>query len=195
MHDVIDLSRSRPPPPRDEVTAWLGMVVFLGSWAMMFAALFFAYGLVRARAPSWPPPDQPGLPLFVPAVNTLVIALSSAALAAALRGLRARRRRIPARWLALAAALGGAFLVLQASVWARLWTLGLVPSSGPFASVFYALTTFHALHVLVGLVALVWLAGRAAARGASYRSVRLWSMYWHFVGVVWVVLYTTVYVL
>jgi len=191
---VIDLTRSRPPP-RDEVTAWLGMVIFLGSWAMMFAALFFAYGLVRARAPSWPPLDQPALPLLVPAVNTAVIGFSSAALVAAMRALRVRRVRAPARWLALAASLGGAFLVLQALVWARLLALGLVPSGGPFASVFYALTAFHALHVLVGLVALVWLASRAAARGASYRSVRLWSMYWHFVGVVWVVLYTTVYVL
>jgi cytochrome c oxidase subunit 3 len=177
----------RPPssPPRDDVTAWLGMVLFLGSWAMMFAALFFAYGLVRAHAPAWPPFDQPALPLLVPGVNTVVIALSSAALVVA------SRRPTRKRWLGLAASLGGVFLVLQSLVWAHLWALGLVPSGGPFPSVFYGLTTFHALHVLVGLVALAWL----ASRGTSGRSVRLWSMYWHFVGVVWVVLYATVYVL
>jgi cytochrome c oxidase subunit 3 len=174
---------------RDDVTAWLGMVVFLGSWAMMFAALFFAYGLVRAHAPAWPPFDQPALPLLVPGVNTVVIALSSAALVVEARA--RRRPAVPGRWLAAAASLGGAFLVLQALVWARLWALGLVPSGGPFPSVFYALTAVHALHVLVGLVALAWL----ASRGASDRSVRLWSMYWHFVGGVWVVLYATVYVL
>jgi cytochrome c oxidase subunit III len=198
---VIELRRKlpqpqpQPQPPRDDVTAWLGMVIFLGSWAMMFAALFFAYGLVRAHARAWPPFDQPTLPLLVPALNTVVIGLSSAALVAAVRALRARRRLAPARWLALAAALGGVFLVMQTLVWARLLALGLVPSGGPFPSVFYALTTFHALHVLVGLVALVWLASRAAAHATSNRSLRLWSMYWHFVGAVWVVLYVTVYVL
>ena len=193
--DIVDLGRVRARPTRDDVTAWLGMVVFLGSWAMMFAALFFAYGLVRARAPSWPPLDQPALPLLLPAANTAVIALSSAALVAALRALRARPSRTPGLWLAVAAALGALFLVLQSVVWARLWLLGLVPSGGPFASVFYMLTAFHALHVLVGLVALVWLAARALAGRAALRSVRLWSMYWHFVGVVWVVVYATVYVL
>lgn len=193
--DVIDLARvRRPRPSREDVTAWLGMVVFLGSWAMMFAALFFAYGLVRARAPAWPPVDQPDLPLLVPALNTAVIGLSSAALVVALRALQSGRRA-PARWLLCASALGAVFLVLQAIVWARLWNSGLVPSGGPFASVFYALTAFHALHVLVGLAALAWLTRRAAARRASLLSVRLWSMYWHFVGVVWVVLYAAVYVL
>jgi heme/copper-type cytochrome/quinol oxidase subunit 3 len=192
--EVIDLKRAKAPP-RDDVTAWLGMVIFLGSWAMMFAALFFSYGLVRAHAPSWPPLDQPALPLLVPALNTVVIGLSSAALVAAMRALRAGRRQTPARWIALAASLGAVFLVLQALVWARLLALGLVPSGGPFPSVFYALTAFHAVHVLVGLVALVWLARRAAAHSASILSVRLWTMYWHFVGFVWVVLYATVYVL
>lgn len=193
--DIIDLARRRRPrPSREDVTAWLGMVVFLGSWAMMFAALFFAYGLVRARAPSWPPVDQPDLPLLIPALNTFVIGLSSAALAVAMRALQTGRRS-PVRWFTGASALGAVFLVLQSLVWARLWSSGLLPTGGPFPSVFYALTAFHALHVLVGLVALVWLTRRAAARRASLLSVRLWSMYWHFVGVVWVVLYATVYVL
>jgi heme/copper-type cytochrome/quinol oxidase subunit 3 len=192
---VLDLAARRRAPP-GELTAWLGMVVFLGSWAMMFAGLFFAYGLVRARAPEWPPPDQPALPLLLPGVNTAVIAASSAALAAARRALLARGRRAGAALLALAAGLGALFLLLQTAVWARLWQGGLVPSGGPYPSVFYGLTALHALHVLVGVVALASLALRArGVRGAPHPSVRLWGMYWHFVGVVWLVLYGTVYVL
>jgi heme/copper-type cytochrome/quinol oxidase subunit 3 len=70
-----------------------------------------------------------------------------------------------------------------------------VPDSGPYGSVFYALTTFHALHVLVGLVALVTLTFRAWQRRATRTSVRLWGMFWHFVGAVWLALYLAVYLL
>src|SRR5712692_9335115 len=70
----------RPPRAREETTAYLGMIIFLGSWAMMFAALFFAYAFARARADVWPPPDLPRLPLAVPGFNTLVLAASSAAI-------------------------------------------------------------------------------------------------------------------
>jgi cytochrome c oxidase subunit III len=193
---VVDLARYGTRPTDREVNSWLGMVIFLGSWAMMFAGLFFSYGLVRARAPAWPPADQPPLPLLVPGLNTAVIAASSAAVALALRSFRARRRRAVAWSLTVATALGVAFLVLQAVVWVRLWREGLVPSGGPYPSVFYGLTALHALHVLVGLGALAWLTARAfGARGAARLTVRLWGMYWHFVGTVWLVLYGTVYVI
>jgi cytochrome c oxidase subunit III len=86
------------------------------------------------------------------------------------------------------------FLALQAVVWTGVWRRGLVPSGGPYASVFYAFTAFHALHVLVGLAALGWLASRVASSARPLRTeVRLWGWYWHFVGVVWAALYVTVY--
>jgi len=67
MGDVVPL---RSPRARRDTTAWLGMIIFLASWAMMFAALFFAYGIVRLRAQVWPPPELPALPLRLPLVNT-----------------------------------------------------------------------------------------------------------------------------
>jgi heme/copper-type cytochrome/quinol oxidase subunit 3 len=192
---VLDLAARRRAPAA-EVTAWLGMVVFLGSWAMLFAGLFFAYGLVRARAAVWPPLDQPPLPLGLPGLNSAVIAASSAALVAALRASGGRTRRAAAPLVAAAASLGVLFLALQAVVWTGLWRAGLVPSGGPYPSAFYALTTLHALHVLVGVVALAGLAFRArGGREAPRLSLRLWSMYWHFVGVVWLLTYAAVYVL
>jgi len=179
---------------RDETTAWIGMVLFLGSWAMLFAGLFLAYGLVRAHAPEWPALDQPRLPLLVPGLNTLVMLASSAALVQALRALALGRPSAPT-WLAGATALGVVFLAVQLAVWARLWDQGLVPSGGPFPSVFYGLTVVHAAHVLVGVAALAWLTRRAVVDAAAARlPVRLWGMYWHFVGAVWLVLYGGVYV-
>jgi cytochrome c oxidase subunit 3 len=162
--------------PRER-TSLLGMVMFMAAWAMLFAALFFAYGLLRLRAPAWPPADLPRLPRGVPALATALLGLSSVALA------RGRRRGIAA-----AALLGGGFLALQALVWRTMIAGGLRPPLGPYASVFFGLTAFHALHVVVGLAALGWLVVRPAPL-----PVRLWSLYWHMVGVIWAVMFVAVY--
>jgi heme/copper-type cytochrome/quinol oxidase subunit 3 len=169
------------------------MAVFLGSWAMLFIALFFAYAFVRARAPAWPPPGVPSLPRLVPGLNTVVIAASSAAMARAVRAQEHGRAGRAAAALGLTAGLGAVFLALQALVWTDLWRGGLVPSGGPYGSVFYAFTAFHALHVLVGLAALAWLALRARRRATTRTAVRLWGWYWHFVGALWGALYVTIY--
>jgi len=191
---VHGLDRYRRRPRGAALTAHVGMAIFLGSWAMLFAGLFFAYAFVRARAPVWPPLDAPPLPRLIPGLNTLAIAASSAAVVRAVRAQELGRGRSASLRLGAAVVLGVTFLVLQTLVWTDLWRAGLVPSGGPFPSVFYAFTAFHALHVLVGLAGLAWLAFRARARaGATATDVRLWGWYWHFVGVLWVVLYATVY--
>lgn len=189
----------RPAKARSETTAFIGMVVFLASWAMMFAALFFAYGYVRSRAGEWPPEDLPALPLALPALNTAVLLASSALLQGAVYRIK-RAHLAGVGWLiALSGALGAVFLALQLVVWAGLYREGLRPDSGgPYASVFYGLTWFHALHVLVGLIALAVLAARAfkgAYSAAKYLPVRLWTLYWHFVGIVWALMFASVFVL
>jgi len=191
--DVRELQDYRLRRSDDEVTSYIGMIIFLASWAMMFAALFFAYAVMRFRAPLWPPPDQPPLPILLPTLNTVVIAASSASVAFAVRASALGRRRRAFAGLSIAAVLGASFLMLQVVVWSSLWRAGLVPSSGPYGSVFYALTTFHALHVLVGLTALTALALRERAQRTTRTAVRLWGMFWHFVGCIWLALYLSVY--
>jgi cytochrome c oxidase subunit III len=116
-----------------------------------------------------------------------------AALGAARRG---RLVRVTAG-LAVTLLLGAGFVALQVVLWTGLWHAGLRIDGGTFASVFYALTVWGALHVLVGLFALAWLALRSR-RGehnpGRHVGLRLWTAYWHFVGVVWLVLYATVFV-
>lgn len=189
---VYGLERYRHRPRGEERTAHVGMAIFLGSWAMLFIGLFFAYALVRTRAPLWPPLDAPPLPRLIPGLNTLAILASSAAMVRAVRSVELGRNRQGFQGLAAAAALGAVFLGLQALVWGSLWRAGLLPSSGTFGSVFYAFTVFHALHVAVGVGGLTWAAFRAR-RGAGRSAARLWSWYWHFVGVLWVALYATVF--
>lgn len=197
--------KAAPPQMAPEVrlaahrstTAFLGMVIFMASWAMLFAGLFFAYGVVRAGAHPWPPTDMPDLPLLLPGMATLALALSSLCLHKALE--HVRRGGDGAGFLVMAGAgLGSVFLVLQVNVWQQMWLLGLTPTAGPYASVFYGLTVFHALHVVVGLLALGYLALQTARHRydqTQHIPLRLWTLYWHMVGVVWGLMYILVYVL
>lgn len=176
-----------------ERTAVLGMVIFLASWAMLFAGLFFAYAVIRLRTPAWPPLDLPRVPLGLPLLATGVLGLSSLVLEGVRRDAVASRG--VARGLAGATLLALLFLGLQAVVWIRLWAGGLRPDSGTYASVFFGLTAFHALHVVVGVVALGFLAIRAVLPGAGTMRIplRLWALYWHMVGIIWAALFLLVY--
>jgi cytochrome c oxidase subunit 3 len=182
---------------RGEDTAWLGMTLFLGSWAMMFASLFFAYGMLRLRQPGWPPPGTPPLPLLLPSVNTGVLALNSLALERALRAARRGEQSQAVAGLVEGLVLGVAFVALQVVLWTSLFKSGLALEDGSLAAVVYGLTGFHALHVLVGLLGL-GLVLPAVLRGtlnaARNNRLRLWVMYWHFVGVVWLAMYLLIFV-
>jgi cytochrome c oxidase subunit III len=192
---------SLPRARRRDATATVGMTIFLGAIAMLFAALFFAYAVMRAQAPTWPPPGQAPLPRGALGLNTLILIAASvvlrAALAAARRGeLRPSRARAGA-----ALALGGAFLGAQILVWRGLVSAGVGPASGIYGSVFFAISGFHALHVGGGLVALAALVldrrsfasvpnpPREVTEAPVARRLRLCALYWDFVVVVWVLFY------
>ena len=142
--------------------------------------LFFAYAVLRLRAPAWPPDGLAPLPRLLPAVNTLVLLASSLALRLGTRPEAEENPGALFRALKAAIALGGLFLVLQLAVWTTLWRAGFTFASGIYGSIFYGLTTLHAVHILAGLVALALpRAGRAkrplrfrpAERRAPHRDV------------------------
>jgi cytochrome c oxidase subunit 3 len=156
---------------RREMDATVGLLVFFGTTAMLFAALLLAYAVLRAQAPHWPPPGAPPLPRGLAGLNTLVLLGASAAL------WRARRSGERA-WSIAAGALGAGFLAGQIVLWRQLVIAGLGQLPG---QVLLALSALHAVHVAAGLVVL-----------ASSRRVRLVSLYWDFVLAVWIVLYLAV---
>jgi heme/copper-type cytochrome/quinol oxidase subunit 3 len=175
-----------------ERTAMLGMVLFLASWAMLFAALFFAYGVLRVRALAWPPPDLPAVPRGLPTLATGVLAAASLLVETGLRRLRAGLRGAAFGSVLGSALLGALFLALQITVWRQLWHAGLRLEAGPYPSVIFGLTVFHGLHVAVGLAALLYVAVRLRAgayTAVSHIPLRLWSIYLHMVGVIWAVMY------
>ncbi len=177
-------------------TSYLGLVVFLAAWTMMFGALFFAYGILRLRFPQWPPPGYDPLPLGWPGINTLIIVAASGLLYLGQRGLHGEQAKRFPWFLSAAILLGAAFLALQLHVWVGLWRQGFRLGGGIYPSVFYLLTIFHALHVVVGLALLIALwpaAWRPARLVAAASRLRLATVFWHFVGAVWLVLFVIVY--
>src|SRR5687768_5715378 len=99
--------------PEERTLAYSGMVIFLGSWAMMFAALFFSYAVLRVSAPIWPAPGVARLPLGLPGINTLLLLASSRTLSVALA--RSKRGELKAARTGLlrTIALGSGFVALQ----------------------------------------------------------------------------------
>ena len=135
---------------RQERTTLIGMAIFLGSWAMLFAALFFSYALLRVGAKVWPPAGLPHLPLLVPGLATGILTIGSIALH---RGYTRWRHNgpqngsgdqsaPPAGYVFVALVATAGFLVLQTLVWQQLYTAGLTPSAGTYGSVFYGFTVF-----------------------------------------------------
>ncbi|HEX2568333.1 MAG TPA: heme-copper oxidase subunit III [Polyangia bacterium] len=193
-----DTDRARLRAARHaEGTSYLGMAIFLGGWAMMFAALFFSYGVMRIHAATWPPPGALRLPIAMPLVNTLVLLASSVTLQLGLYTIRNWRVAELPRWIVATIGLGVAFLGLQVAVWRDVWARGLRPDTSTYGSVFYALTAVHALHVVAGLIALVVVlvpALRGQYRKNRHTPVRMMAMFWHFIDIVWVLMFLAVYV-
>jgi len=167
----------------------IGMAIFLGSDVMGFGGLLLAYALLRTQAASWP---QPALRFdrALASVLTAVLLASSATMTAALG---AGRAGSPAtrRWLLATAALGAAFVGGQALEFVRLATghhLGL--SADQAASLFYVLTGFHGLHVAAGVAILLGVARRPARE-----PLEVVSLYWQFVDLIWIVIFTVIYLL
>ena len=178
------------------LTSSVGMLVFVGSWSMMFAALFFSYAMLRVHTGRWPPGGVV-LPLSLPTLNTALLLLSALTMH---RCSRAARPGLYARvvpYLCATIVLGTLFLVLQVATWIPLWEAGFTMRSGLHGGVFYLLTFFHGAHVLVGIVWLVSVLPGALHPGILARRVvrlRMAGIFWHFIDAIWVFIFLGVYV-
>ncbi len=187
-----------PPDAEKRKTAFLGMIVFIASWTMMFGVMFFVYGAMRIAADAWPPLGLPLLPIAMPTVNVGVLLLSSLALEWGLREIANGRPKRLAPGVYVAALLGVVFCGIQWMVGVELFQQGLTFDRGAYAAACYGFAIIHAAHVAIGVLALLYLAVRASTGAYTtprHLSVRLWAIYWHFVGVVWLAIYLLVIVL
>jgi cytochrome c oxidase subunit III len=197
-------STATPPPSRGAKLSagMLTMVFFIGSEVMLFGSFFTAYFFVRYNvADTWPPLNQDGepfeLPKVITAVNTAILVASSFTLHWAEHRLKHYNdRKGLQRGLIVTILLGATFLIIQINEYVH---LGFTPQDTAFGSSFYTLTGAHGLHVFVGLTILTLCLVRVMrARDFSPNAstpLGAGSLYWHFVDVVWVLLFFLVYLL
>ena len=170
-----------------------GFVIFLASESLIFAALFAAYIVLKGSAPLWLPAGVEGLEVREPLINTIVLVSSSGVAWLAERALH-RRQLVRFRlWWLLTMAMGTWFVVGQAREWQGL-TFGL--GDGVFGACFYLLTGFHGLHVITGgllMALMLWRSFRPGNYDGGEAGVTAVGLFWHFVDVIWIVLFALLY--
>jgi cytochrome c oxidase subunit 3 len=178
----------------------LGMLLFITSEVMFFAGLFAAYFSTRAANKPWPPTEFEHTlnPLSLILVATVILIASSFTCQFAVWAIRRGDRRGFLRNIGVTFVLGVIFLVLQAYDYSLLFNEGLTMGSGPFGTTYFTLTGFHGAHVfggviMLGVVLYRGMSGQFSAR--HHDAVEAASLYWHFVDVVWILLFSILYIL
>jgi cytochrome c oxidase subunit 3 len=172
----------------------VGTVVWLASELMFFGGLFAAYFTLRADESIWPPNDV-HLETFASGLATLLLIASSGTMHLATLARERDDRAGMQRWLVLTFALGAVFLANQGR---EFLVLDFQISSNSYGSIYYLMTGFHGLHVLGGLILMIIALviatgpGPLARRGPVVESI---GYYWHFVDVVWIALFVTIFII
>lgn len=171
-----------------------GVLVFLIAESMIFLGLFAAYLTFRLVAPSWPPEGTPELELLLPGINTLILISSSFVIHQADTAVKKNDVAGLQRWFIATAVMGAIFLAGQVYEYTHL-EFGL--TNNLFGSTFYVLTGFHGLHVFVGILLMFAVLWRSRKQGHyshdSHFGVEATELYWHFVDVIWIILFTLLY--
>ncbi|HLO88980.1 MAG TPA: heme-copper oxidase subunit III [Nostocaceae cyanobacterium] len=174
----------------------LGLVFFLIAEGMIFMGLFGAYLAFRSTLPVWPPEGTPELELLLPGVNTVNLIASSFVMHNADSAIKKNDTKGTRLWLAITALMGTVFLVGQVYEYTHL-EFGL--TTNLFASAFYVLTGFHGLHVTIGVLAIAAVLWRSRKPGhysnEKHFGIQAAELYWHFVDVIWIILFGLLYLL
>jgi cytochrome c oxidase subunit III len=189
---IVPEARRDPMPP-----ALLGVILFVASECVFFAALFGAYFTVRAQAPVWPPQGiSEGLHAWpLPAIATMFLITSSFTMQAAIFAVRRGDQRTMMRMLKITLLLGAVFLGMQGYDYA---TLGFSIHDTVYGTTFFTMTGFHGAHVAGGLVFIYLMLARGWAGQLTkdnHYALEGAAIYWHFVDIVWIGLFCTLYIL
>jgi cytochrome c oxidase subunit 3/cytochrome o ubiquinol oxidase subunit 3 len=182
--------------PDPNVVRKTAMWAFLGSEVLFFGSLITTFLLFRTRTQ-----DGPGAEIFdIPftSISSFVLLMSSLTMVLAHYSATRRDWRQMRVWLIATALLGLTFLSGQAFEFTEFVHEGLTVSTSPFGSAFFVLTGFHGVHVAVGVMMLLATAFMSFAgkfRPGEGMNVELVGLYWHFVDIVWIVIFTVVYLL
>ncbi|MFQ5679697.1 MAG: heme-copper oxidase subunit III [Gemmatimonadota bacterium] len=192
------LSPRAPETGLGVYTKKVGMWVFLCSEVMFFSGLIGSYIVLRFGASeSWPLPGEV-LNVPVTAVNTFILICSSVTMVKAFAAAERGDQRGIRLFLLGTFLLGAVFLGIQGYEYTQLVKEGFTPAAGLYGSTFYTMTGFHGFHVFCGVVCMGW-ATIQAFRGRwgaqNYQGIEVLGLYWHFVDLVWIILFTIVYLI
>ncbi len=186
----------------------IAMWMFIAQDGMSFGGLLFAYGVLRFTAEDWPVPSEIlGIPLT--AAATFLLICSSLSMVFAVLAAQERNQAGLVRWLGVTILGGITFLGIQAYEYTHLSQMGIGFANSfhdgerinsLFGTTFYAVTGFHGLHVFSGVIYLCCIlkgamAGKYTQGGLSYSPVELVGLFWHFVDLVWILVFTFIYLL
>jgi heme/copper-type cytochrome/quinol oxidase subunit 3 len=175
----------------------LGMWLFLGSECLLFGGLISTYMLYRGRVANGPTPEQVYDIPFT-SVSSFVLLMSSLTMVLAVSAAHKRDDRGTNLWLTITALLGATFVGGQVYEFTAFYNEGLGFTTSLFGSSFYTLTGFHGVHVTVGIImllALVAINKRSRVPGSKSETVEMVGLYWHFVDIVWIIIFTLVYLI
>lgn len=177
--------------------AKLGIWLLIASEVMLFAGLFSAYILIRTGVPAWPQHERP---VLLATLNTGLLIASSMTMVTAWASLKNADWAGHRRALALTVVLGTAFLGIKGVEYARHAGAGELPSTDVYFALYYTLTAVHALHIVGGLVVLAYFLGPGASLwtrnpGQFTNRIEAAGLYWHFVDMVWMILFPLLYLL
>ncbi|GMR13527.1 MAG: cytochrome o ubiquinol oxidase subunit III [Gemmatimonadota bacterium] len=185
-------------PASTGLPTWkVGFWTFLGSECLFFASLISTYMVFKGASTTGPFPEEI-LNIPLTSLSTFVLLMSSLAMVLALDGVQRGKRKLASFWLAMVIVLGGTFLGFQVYEFNHFVHEGLTISRNVFGSSFFVLTGFHGAHVTVGIIWLtvlfiMSLRGKLAPGDAL--KVEIAGLYWHFVDIVWIIIFTLVYLL
>ena len=175
----------------------MAMWLFLGSECLLFGGLISTYMLYRGRITQGPRPSQ----IFdIPftSVSSFVLLMSSLTMVLAVTSAQRKDNERTKLWLTITALLGATFVGGQVYEFTAFYNEGLGFTTNLFSSSFYTLTGFHGVHVTVGVIMLLSLRGIISANkdtGDRAEVVELIGLYWHFVDIVWIIIFTLVYLI
>ncbi|MDD0854517.1 cytochrome c oxidase subunit 3 [Halobacteriovorax sp. GB3] len=175
----------------------IGMIVLLVSFSMLFATLLLGYAIYRLTSDVWPPMGMQRVPLFLPTVSTFIIAVSSLSLWKFEKEFELKKEQILLPLYLVTLTLGAAFMGVQFKLWASMKAMGLYVEAGIFPSLFYTLTWIHAAHIVAGLLGLLLMIPAIIKQDFDEKAtlVANVSKFWHFLGIVWFLMYVVMFVL
>ncbi len=188
-----------PNPPPDRLfggasNGKVGMWVFLFTDVMTFSAGLLAYAALRAADPHWPNPSE-RLGIALTAVMTFILICSSVTMVFAVDAMRANATSRAIKWLLATVGGGLFFLSCQALEWSHFFKEGSTISTDQFWTVFFSLTGFHGAHVFSGVLYLSIVAFLVSRKKADANIVEIAGLFWHFVDLVWILIFTFIYLI